>query len=214
VTPRGSPESRSTKELADRLRDGALAHAGVDVALGGQTASSVDQSDVTARRLPLFIGAVVLLAFAVLVAAFRAPLIALKASRLTVFSIVAAYGVVALVAKGSWAGQLVGIDTNVPVPPFIPVMMFAVLFGLSMDYEVFLVSRIKEERERLSDARAGVTAGVARTARVIVAAAAHGVRPRAHAATRRARLVDTTAPGGTAPRRRPRPPLATQLLPS
>jgi RND superfamily putative drug exporter len=172
VTPNGSPESPSTKELVDRLRDGALADAGVEVALGGQTAASVDQSDVTASRLPLFIGAVVLLSFALLVAAFRAPLIALKASVMTVFSIVAAYGVVALVAEGGWVGQLVGIDTDVPVPPFIPVMMFAVLFGLSMDYEVFLVSRIKEERERLGDARAAVTAGVAKTARVIVAAAA------------------------------------------
>ncbi len=172
VTPSESPESAATKGLVDRLRDDTLAHAGVKVALGGQTAASVDQSDVTAARLPLFIGAVVLLSFALLVAAFRAPVIALKASVLTVFSIVAAYGVVALVAEGGWAGQLVGIDTDVPVPPFIPVMMFAVLFGLSMDYEVFLVSRIKEERERLGDARAGVTVGVARTARVIVAAAA------------------------------------------
>ncbi|ADB50817.1 MMPL family transporter [Conexibacter woesei] len=172
ITPAGSPESATTKELVDRLRDGALADAGVEVDLGGQTAASVDQSDVTAARLPLFIGAVVLLSFALLVAAFRAPLIALKASVMTVLSIAAAYGVVALVAEGGWAGQLVGIDTDLPVPPFIPVMMFAVLFGLSMDYEVFLVSRIKEERERLGDARAAVTAGVAKTARVIVAAAA------------------------------------------
>jgi RND superfamily putative drug exporter len=172
VTPKGSPESPATKALVDRLRDGVLARADVPVALGGQTAASVDQSDVTASRLPLFIGAVVLLSFALLLAAFRAPLIALKASVMTVFSIVAAYGVVALVAEGGWAGQLVGIDSDVPVPPFIPVMMFAVLFGLSMDYEVFLVSRIKEERERLGDATAAVTAGVAKTARVIVAAAA------------------------------------------
>lgn len=172
VTPAASPESAATKELVGRLRDGPLTHAGVAVALGGQTATSVDQSDVTAARLPLFIGAVVLLSFGLLLAAFRAPLIALKASLLTVLSIAAAYGVVALVAEGGWAGRLVGIDTDVPVPPFIPVMMFAVLFGLSMDYEVFLVSRIKEERERLGDARAGVTEGLAKTARVIVAAAA------------------------------------------
>jgi RND superfamily putative drug exporter len=172
VTPQESPESPSTKDLVDRLRAGVLATSDVDVALGGQTAASVDQSDVTARRLPLFIGAVVLLSFLLLLGAFRAPVIALKASVMTVFSIVAAYGVVALVAEGGWAGQLVGIDTDVPVPPFIPVMMFAVLFGLSMDYEVFLVSRIKEERERLGDARAAVTHGLANTARVIMAAAA------------------------------------------
>ncbi|WP_051551361.1 MMPL family transporter [Nocardioides sp. URHA0020] len=172
ITPRRTPESPATKALVDRLRDDVLASSGIDVALGGQTAASVDQSDVTARRLPLFIGAVVLLSFLLLLGAFRAPVIALKASVMTVFSIIAAYGVVALVAEGGWAGQLVGIDTDVPVPPFIPVMMFAVLFGLSMDYEVFLVSRIKEERDRLGDSRAAVTVGVAKTARVIMAAAA------------------------------------------
>jgi putative drug exporter of the RND superfamily len=105
------------------------------------------------------------------IAAIRAPIIAIKAGILTVLSIGASYGVVALVAEGGWAGQLVGIDSDVPVPPFIPVMMFAVMFGLAMDYEVFLVSRIKEERERLGDAREAVRAGVASTAKVITAAA-------------------------------------------
>ena len=172
ITPSGSPESPATKELVARLRDGALARAGLPVRLGGQTAASVDQSDVTASRLPLFIGGVVALSFLLLLAAFRAPLIAAKAALSTVLSIAAAYGVVALVAEGGWAGRLVGIDTDLPVPPFIPVMMFAVLFGLAMDYEVFLLERIREERERLGDARAAVTAGLARTSRVIVAAAA------------------------------------------
>ena len=171
ITPKDSPESPATKELVERLRSGTLARAGIDVSLGGQTASSVDQATVTSRRLPLFIGAVVALSFLLLLAAFRAPVIALKAGLMTVFSIAASYGVVALVAEGGWAGQLVGIDTDLAVPPFIPVMMFAVLFGLSMDYEVFLVSRIKEERERLGDARAAVTVGLARTAKVIMAAA-------------------------------------------
>ena len=89
---------------------------------------------------------------------------------MTVLSIVASYGVVALAAEGGWAGQLVGIDTELPVPSFIPVMI-ASLFGLAMDYEVFLVSRMKEERERLGSARAGVRIGLARTSRVILAAA-------------------------------------------
>ncbi len=171
ITPSGGPSSESTKQLVERLRDGPLAQAGVPVSLGGQTASTVDQSTTTAARLPLFIGAVVALAFVLLVAAFRAPVIALKAGVLTVLSIAASYGVVALVAEGGWAGQLVGIDSDVPVPPFIPVMMFAVLFGLSMDYEVFLVSRIQEERERIGDARAAVRVGLARTSKVITAAA-------------------------------------------
>jgi RND superfamily putative drug exporter len=172
VTPRTSPQDERTKQLIDRLRDGPLAAAGLPVDLGGQTAATVDQGSATADRLPLFIGAVIGLSFLLLLAAFRAPIIALKAGAMNLLSIGAAYGVVALVAEGGWAGQLIGIDSDLPVPPFIPVMMFATLFGLSMDYEVFLMSRIREERERSGDAAQAVVAGVARTARVITAAAA------------------------------------------
>ena len=112
-----------------------------------------------------------MLSFLLLWRAFRAPVIALKAGVFTILSIVAAYGVVAYVAEGGWAGQLIGIDSDLPVPPFIPVMMFAVTFGLAMDYEVFIVSRMKEERERLGDAREAVIVGLARTSKVITAAA-------------------------------------------
>jgi putative drug exporter of the RND superfamily len=114
-----------------------LARSGVDVKLGGDTATTVDQAKVTAARLPLFIGAVVVLSFLLLWRAFRAPVIALKAGVFTILSILAAYGVAAYVAEGGWAGQLIGIDSDVPGPPFVPVMMFAVTFGLAMDYEVF-----------------------------------------------------------------------------
>ena len=171
ITPRDGPSAPDTKSLVERLRSGVLAHSGVDVKLGGDTASTVDQAKVTAARLPLFIGAVVILSFLLLWRAFRAPVIALKASVFTILSIFAAYGVVAYVAEGNWAGQLIGIDSDVPVPPFIPVMMFAITFGLAMDYEVFIVSRIKEERERLGDAREAVITGLARTSKVITAAA-------------------------------------------
>ena len=106
------------------------------------------------------------------VAAFRAPLVAAKAGVMNLLSIGAAFGVVGLVAQGGWAGQLVGIDTALPVPPFIPVIMFAALFGLSMDYEVFLMSAIRERFGLHGDARRAVVEGVARTARVITAAAA------------------------------------------
>lgn len=143
-----------------------------EVDLGGATAATVDQGTATASRLPLFIGGVIGLSFLLLVVAFRAPIVALKAGVVNLLSIGAAYGVVSLVAEGGWAGQLVGIDTDLPVPPFIPVMMFAVLFGLSMDYEVFLMSRIKEELAKGGDARIAVIAAVARTAKVITAAAA------------------------------------------
>src|SRR5829696_6664715 len=172
VAPTTSPQAEETPELIDRVRDDLVPASGLDAKVGGTTAAIVDQSATTAKRLPLFIGAVVGLAFLLLVAAFRAPLVALKAGILNVLSIGAAYGVVALVADGGFAGQLIGVDTATPVPPFIPVMMFAILFGLSMDYEVFLLSRIREAVVRGDSTSDAVTDGVARTARVITAAAA------------------------------------------
>jgi RND superfamily putative drug exporter len=171
VTPRTSPQAAATEDLVQELRDGPLASSGLPVHLGGTTASTVDQSETTASRLPLFIGGVVGLSFLLLLTAFRAPLVAVKAGAMNLLSIAAAYGVVALLAEGGWAGQLVGIDTPTPVPPFIPVLMFAVLFGLSMDYEVFLLSRIREEHARHGDTSRAVAEGLARTARVITAAA-------------------------------------------
>ena len=171
ITPSDGPSSPATKSLVERMRSDVLADSGIDVKIGGDTATTVDQADVTQSRLPLFIGAVVFLSILLLWRAFRAPIIALKAGVLTILSILAAYGVVAYVAEGGWAGQLIGIDSDLPVPPFIPVMMFAVTFGLAMDYEVFLVSRMKEERDRLGDAREGAIIGLARTSRVITAAA-------------------------------------------
>jgi RND superfamily putative drug exporter len=122
-------------------------------------------------RLPLFIGGVVGLSFLLLLA-FRAPVMALKAALMNLLSVGAAYGVIALAAEGGWAGGLVGIDTETPIAPFIPVMMFAVFFGLSMDYEVFLISRIREEYLRTGSSRGSVVVGLAKTARVITAAAA------------------------------------------
>jgi len=173
VTPRASPQDSGTADLVDRLRDGPVAASGLrDVHVGGATASSVDQSAATARRLPLFIGGVVGLSLLLLLVAFRAPLVAVKAGIMNLLSIGAAYGVVGLLAQGGWAGKLVGIDTELPVPPFIPVIMFAVLFGLSMDYEVFLLSRVRERYDVHGDASRAVVEGVARTARVITAAAA------------------------------------------
>ena len=171
VAPSTAPQDSATEDLVHRVRDELVPASRVDAEIGGTTAALIDQSATTAERLPLFIGSVVGLAFLLLLASFRAPLVALKAAVMNVLSIAAAYGVVALVAGGGFAGQLVGIDTETPVPPFIPVMMFAILFGLSMDYEVFLISRIREafiERGSTSEA---VTEGVARTARVITAAA-------------------------------------------
>ena len=171
VAPSTAPQDSATEDLVHRVRDELVPASRVDAEIGGTTAALIDQSATTAERLPLFIGSVVGLAFLLLLASFRAPLVALKAAVMNVLSIAAAYGVVALVAGGGFAGQLVGIDTETPVPPFIPVMMFAILFGLSMDYEVFLISRIREAFIECGSTSEAVTEGVARTARVITAAA-------------------------------------------
>ena len=172
LQPRTGPQDAATAELVERLRDDVVPASGVEAKVGGTTASLVDQSEVTAQRLPLFVGGVVGLSFLLLVAAFRAPIVALKAGVMNLLSIAAAYGVVALVADGGFAGSLIGIDTATPVPPFIPVMMFAILFGLSMDYEVFLLSRVRESYLARGETSGSVVEGLARTARVITAAAA------------------------------------------
>jgi RND superfamily putative drug exporter len=174
VIPETSPQDAATQELVDRLRAN-LPHetaGGARVLIGGTTAAFVDQSELVSERLPLFIAGVVGLSFLLLLVAFRAPIMALKAGLMNLLSVGAAYGVVALVAEGGWAGGLVGIDSETPVAPFIPVMMFAILFGLSMDYEVFLLSRIREQFLRHGDSSRSVVEGLARTARVITAAAA------------------------------------------
>jgi putative drug exporter of the RND superfamily len=168
VMPTTSPQDEATADLVDRLRE----VAGEGVYVGGLTAAFVDQSDYVSGRIPLFIAGVIGLSFVLLLLAFRAPLIALKAGVMNLLSVGAAYGVVALAAEGGWFGSLLGVDTDTPVPPFIPVMMFAILFGLSMDYEVFLLSRVREEYLRTGNTSNAVADGLAKTARVITAAAA------------------------------------------
>ena len=165
VVPASAPQEAGTAQLLERLRDDVAPASGLDADIGGASASLADQSAVTSERLPLFIGGVVGLSFLLLVAAFGAPLVAVKAGLLNVLSIGAAYGIVATVADGGFLGELVGIDTATPVPPFIPVMMFAILFGLSMDYEVFLLSRIREEYLASGSTSGAVVEGLARTAR-------------------------------------------------
>jgi putative drug exporter of the RND superfamily len=175
VVPTSSPQDAATTELLHRLRDDvlpAVETGGVEVHVGGLTASVVDQSDLVGSRLPLLIAAVVGLSFLFLLVAFRSPLIALKAGVMNLLAVGAAYGVLALAAEGGWFGELLGIDTDTPVPPFMPVMMFAILFGLSMDYEVFLLSRMREEYLEHGQTGRAVADGLAKTARVITAAAA------------------------------------------
>jgi RND superfamily putative drug exporter len=176
VIPTTSPQDQETEDLVNRLRDDivpeTLGAAGITADIGGVTAALEDQSEFMKGRLPLFTAGVVGLSFLLLLVAFRAPLVSLKAAVMNLLSVSAAYGVMTLVAKGGTVGNLVGIDHEVPVAPFMPVMMFAILFGLSMDYEVFLVSRIREEYLKDGDTRRAVADGLAKTARVITAAAA------------------------------------------
>jgi RND superfamily putative drug exporter len=172
VQPNTKPESAEADSLLMDLRGGLIQASGLRVLVGGYTAETHDQAKLTLARLPLLFLGVGGLSALLLLAAFRSLLIPLKAALMNLVSIAAAYGVVALVAEGGTVGQLIGIDGAVPVPPFIPVLMFAVLFGLSMDYEVFLVGRMRELWLAHHDAGRAVTEGVASTARVITAAAA------------------------------------------
>jgi putative drug exporter of the RND superfamily len=176
VIPSTSPQDAETESLVNRLREDIvpeeLGDTGITAQVGGVTAALEDQSDYVTDRMPLFIAGVVGLSFLLLLVAFHSPLVSLKASIMTLLSVGAAYGVMTLVAKGGTVGELIGIDHEVPIAPFMPVMMFAILFGLSMDYEVFLVSRIREEYLRHGDTQRAVADGLAKTARVITAAAA------------------------------------------
>jgi RND superfamily putative drug exporter len=176
VVPTTSPQDEATEDLVKELRGTvlpeALADSGVNAYIGGITPALDDQSEYIKDRMPLFIVGVVGLSFLLLLVAFHSPLISLKAGIMNLLSDSAAYGVMTLAATGGGLSNLIGIDHEVPIAPFMPVMMFAILFGLSMDYEVFLVSRIREEYLKHGDTRRAVADGLARTARVITAAAA------------------------------------------
>ncbi|MGA8219464.1 MAG: MMPL family transporter [Solirubrobacterales bacterium] len=176
VIPKSSPQDSATTDLVHRLRDdtipSAVGGSGIDAQVGGVTAALEDQSAFIKGRMPLFIIGVVGLSFLLLLVAFHSPFISLKAGVMNLLSVSAAYGVMTLASNGGGLSNLIGIDHEVPIAPFMPVMMFAILFGLSMDYEVFLVSRIREEYLRDGDTRRAVADGLAKTARVITAAAA------------------------------------------
>jgi RND superfamily putative drug exporter len=175
VLPKSSPQAAATSDLVSRLRahtiPAAVGDSGVQVHIGGSTAAFIDISDRIASRLPWFIGAVIGLSFLLLMVVFRSVLVPLKAAVMNVLSIGAAYGVIVAVFQWGWFRGLFGVEQSLPIVSFIPMMMFAILFGLSMDYEVFLLSRVREEWLRSGDARASVPTGLAATARVITSAA-------------------------------------------
>jgi RND superfamily putative drug exporter len=176
VFPKGSPQDASTADLVHALRDRVVPATtrgtGLRVLVGGQTAIFDDFSTVLSNKLPLFFGIVIVLSFLLLMAVFRSLLIPLVASLMNLLSAAAAFGLVTAIFQNGWGASLLGIDKTGPIEAFVPVMMFAILFGLSMDYEVFLVSRIYEEWHRRRDNREAVMHGLAATGRTITAAAA------------------------------------------
>jgi putative drug exporter of the RND superfamily len=176
VQPTTSPQDQETAHLVNRLRDDvipqAVAGSTADVKVGGATAAVVDFSRYTADRLPWFIAAVLVLSFILLTVVFRSLLVPLKAVIMNLLSVGAAYGILVAVFQWGWGDSLLGVGREGPIEAWIPMMLFAVIFGLSMDYEVFLLSRIREEYDRTHDNATAVANGLAVTARVITAAAA------------------------------------------
>jgi putative drug exporter of the RND superfamily len=172
--PRTGPQDAATTDTLNRLRGdvvpGVERETGARVEVGGFTASNEDFSQVVAGKLPLFVGVVVLFSALLLLAVFRSVVIPVKAALMNLLSIGAALGFVTLVFQEGHGSSLLGIGTG-PIDSFVPVLMFAIVFGLSMDYEVFLISRVHEEWERTGNASASVARGLQTTGRVITAAA-------------------------------------------
>jgi RND superfamily putative drug exporter len=176
VTPTTSPQDDRTSELVHRLRNDVIpsamaGHAGADVYVGGQTATFIDLSDQLSSRLPWFIAAVIGLSVLLLMMVFRSIAVPLKAAAMNLLSIGAAYGILVAIFQWGWFKGVFGVEETVPIISFMPMMLFAILFGLSMDYEVFLLSRVREEYLHHRDSDAAVIEGIAATARVITSAA-------------------------------------------
>jgi RND superfamily putative drug exporter len=176
LVPTTSPQDKATVDLVGTLRDESIPAAtsgtGLTINVGGLAAANVDTTQGVSTRLPLFFGGVLLVSFLLLMAVFRSVVVALKAVIMNLLASAAAFGVLALAVSGGPLGDLVGIPEATPVPIQLPIGIFAILFGLSMDYEVFLLSRIKEEYDKTGDNALAVADGLAKSARVITAGAA------------------------------------------
>ncbi|HEX5096124.1 MAG TPA: MMPL family transporter, partial [Acidimicrobiia bacterium] len=175
IQPVGGPQDESTTHLVHRLRDDVLPPieeaAGADVLVTGAVAANVDMSAYMGERMPIFFGAVLTLSFVLLMIVFRSLLVPLKAVIMNLLSIAAAYGIIIALFQWGWGSDITGVQPG-PIETWVPMMLFAVVFGLSMDYEVFLLSRIREEWVRTGDSKQSVADGLAATAKVITAAAA------------------------------------------
>ncbi|MFB7507017.1 MMPL family transporter, partial [Streptomyces broussonetiae] len=175
VVPASAPQSQHTSDLVDRLREHVLPRAetgtSLDIQVGGVTAGYDDFADVIVGKLPLFVGVVVGLGCFLLLVAFRSLGIPAKAAVMNIAAVAAAFGIVVAVFQWGWGSELLGLGRAGPIEPFLPVIMVSVLFGLSMDYQVFLVSRMYEEWLETGDNRRAVRVGLAETSRVINSAA-------------------------------------------
>lgn len=176
VFPTTSPQDEATTDLVHHLRDDVVPQSiegsSAVVKVGGAAAAAIDFSEHTLNQMPLFLGAVLVLSFILLMVVFRSVLVPLKAVIVNLLSVGAAYGLLVAVFQWGWGISLIGVGKEGPVEAWVPMMLFAVVFGLSMDYEVFLLSRIREEYDRTGDNASAVADGLAATARVITAAAA------------------------------------------
>jgi len=170
------PWADETVELVEDLREevipAALEGTGATSYVGGQTAGYIDLATKISDKLPLMIAIVVALSFLVLLIAFRSLLVPVKAAAMNLISVAAAYGVVTAVFQLGWGASLIGLDHAIPIVSFVPLLMFAILFGLSMDYEVFLLTQMREHYTKTGDERQAVIEGLANTGRVITSAAA------------------------------------------
>ncbi|MEW2218343.1 MMPL family transporter [Streptomyces sp. NPDC006990] len=175
VVPDSSPQSRSTSDLVDRLRGDVLPKAEegstMEVLVGGSTAGHDDFADIIVGKLPLFGGVVIGLGSLLLLVAFRSIGIPVKAAVMNIAAVAGAFGVVVAVFQWGWGSELLGLGSAGPIEPFLPVIMISVLFGLSMDYQVFLVSRMYEEWRLTGDNRRAVRVGLSETSKVINSAA-------------------------------------------
>ncbi|MEI8081217.1 MAG: MMPL family transporter, partial [Actinomycetes bacterium] len=175
VTPQWEPSNPSTDELVQSLRADvippAVAGQGMAAYVGGVTALTADLMDLIAERTPMFILGVVSMSFVLLMIAYRSLLIPFKAAVMNLLSITAAYGVVTVIFQWGWGANLIGLNELVPIDSYVPMMMFAVLFGLSMDYEVFLLTAFREHWEQTGDMHVSVRRGLADTGRLVTAAA-------------------------------------------
>ncbi|ARX80735.1 membrane protein [Streptomyces alboflavus] len=175
VFPTTSPQDKATADTLSRLRTevlpAAIGHGQARAHVGGAAASLSDVGQRTSERLSVFVAAVLAMSFLLLMLVFRSILVPLKAVLLNLLSIGAAYGVMVAVFQWGWGGALIGLEATVPIVSFIPMFLFAILFGLSMDYEVFLLSRVREEYVRTGDNGTAIVEGVAGTARIITSAA-------------------------------------------